>query len=311
MVQTTLRLLLLVMLLTPAGTSASVTSATQPLPLYALPCNIHNNYNWKVVRNARRTTDKGLLDHINSAGRKAHPPSSGIQGTRNAVDFNNNTANIGARTYGICQDRTVLAARAGTVAKLIPSGGQIEINHGDGQRSIYAHLQSIEVHVGQWVTEGQRLGVMGNVGCPGCGIHLHVAVLDNAKRERGVWYELEHTLWRYRLPAVLFPGDTLYPGQRVYSQDYQYFLILQTDGNFVLYVNNPRRALWASNTAGRSVARAIMQSDGNLVLYDYSSRPVWNSGTNGFTNAILIVQRNGHAVIYACCTYTSTVWAAP
>jgi hypothetical protein len=54
-------------------------------------------------------------------------------------------------------------------------------------------------------------------------------------------------------------------------------LIMQTDGNLVLYdaANQPR---WATGTNGRAVTHVIMQKDGNLVIYNRKI-PVWASDT--------------------------------
>jgi hypothetical protein len=50
------------------------------------------------------------------------------------------------------------------------------------------------------------------------------------------------------------------------SQDGRFVLVLQGDGNLVLY--GPQgQPLWASNTAGHSdVWDAVMQGDGNFVV---------------------------------------------
>ena len=55
------------------------------------------------------------------------------------------------------------------------------------------------------------------------------------------------------------------------------YLILQTDGNLVLYdaANQPK---WATGTNGRAVTHVIMQPDGNLVIYRRRA-PVWASDT--------------------------------
>jgi hypothetical protein len=61
-------------------------------------------------------------------------------------------------------------------------------------------------------------------------------------------------------------------------------LILQTDGNLVLYNNgvNPRTVCWASATSGsgRSHAVATYQSDGNFVVYN-GTQVLWASNTVG------------------------------
>ena len=40
-------------------------------------------------------------------------------------------------------------------------------------------------------------------------------------------------------------------------------------------------ALWASNTAGTAADEAIMQNDGNVVVYSASGAALWATGTNG------------------------------
>jgi hypothetical protein len=56
--------------------------------------------------------------------------------------------------------------------------------------------------------------------------------------------------------------------------------------------------LWASNTNGRAVEKAVMQLDGNFVLYGYDGKPVWASNTEGNPSAWLIVQEDCNVVIY-------------
>ena len=52
--------------------------------------------------------------------------------------------------------------------------------------------------------------------------------------------------------------------------------IMQTDGNFVVY--GPSGALWASNTNGAGSA-LLVQDDGNVVIYDPSLQPRWATNT--------------------------------
>jgi len=44
--------------------------------------------------------------------------------------------------------------------------------------------------------------------------------------------------------------------------------------------------------------RAIMQADGNFVLYNFDGKPLWSSKTNGQNNAFLTMQDDGNVVIY-------------
>ncbi len=89
----------------------------------------------------------------------------------------------------------------------------------------------------------------------------------------------------------------LYPGQSIDTADRRFHLMLQGDGNLVLY--SPTHALWATGTDGKSIAFLAMQPDGNLVLYDRSSKPIWFSNTSGRANLRLVVQQDGNLVLYS------------
>ena len=57
-------------------------------------------------------------------------------------------------------------------------GNKIIIDHNNGLRTLYAHLASIDVSVGQIVGQGQHIGVKGSTGYS-TGIHLHFEVHVN------------------------------------------------------------------------------------------------------------------------------------
>jgi hypothetical protein len=73
----------------------------------------------------------------------------------------------------------------------------------------------------------------------------------------------------------------------------------QGDGNLVLYHNLLRQALWHTATYNRPTKHTIMQSDGNLVSYDTSGRPIWASGTDRRGGTYVILQDDGNLVMYA------------
>ena len=89
--------------------------------------------------------------------------------------------------------------------------------------------------------------------------------------------------------SSLTSGESLQPGQYLQSPNGSYELIMQADGNLVLYqgtVTCPTAscngdALWNSGTGGDNDAYVTMQSDGNLVVYD-NGTAVWSSQTAGF-----------------------------
>ena len=73
----------------------------------------------------------------------------------------------------------VPAANAGQVAFAGPLtiyGNAVIVDHGLGLQTLYAHLSTIDVKVGDMVTKGQRLGHSGSTGLA-VGDHLHFEVL--------------------------------------------------------------------------------------------------------------------------------------
>jgi len=78
----------------------------------------------------------------------------------------------------------VIAADGGRVivSQHSPSYGHyIVINHGNGRTTLYAHLSSRAVSVGQLVTQGQVIGRVGSTGIS-TGPHLHFEVSQNGTR---------------------------------------------------------------------------------------------------------------------------------
>jgi hypothetical protein len=95
----------------------------------------------------------------------------------------------------------------------------------------------------------------------------------------------------------LTANQQLAANQSVASCNGDFTLIMQGDGNLVLYQGST--ALWASNTVGSGADEAIMQGDGNFVLYTSAGSPVWASNTPGNAGAYLEVQNDGNVVIYS------------
>jgi parallel beta-helix repeat protein len=96
----------------------------------------------------------------------------------------------------------------------------------------------------------------------------------------------------------LNPDEAVFPGQHQVSCDGRFRLTLRRDGNLVLTTAATGQVLWSSGTTGKRSAVALMQQDGNFVIYDSAGRPVWDSGTGRKPGAHLAVQDDGNAVIY-------------
>lgn len=97
------------------------------------------------------------------------------------------------------------------------------------------------------------------------------------------------------LNGTLDPGQSLSRGSTLRSPSGNYRLVMQNDGNLVIY-NSGGSATWATGTSQGT--RAAMQSDGNFVVYADSGSAVWSSTTDGFGGASLVMQDDGNLVIY-------------
>lgn len=79
----------------------------------------------------------------------------------------------------------ILASRAGIVASVIYGrygyGKHVIIDHGDGYKTLYAHMSKIYVKVGQSVAQGSAIGQMGSTG-RSTGTHLHFEIIKGSAK---------------------------------------------------------------------------------------------------------------------------------
>lgn len=103
-----------------------------------------------------------------------------------------------------------------------------------------------------------------------------------------------------RYPGLV-QGDVLRGGDVRWSQAATFFLMMQTDGNLVMYQPavvgsiTPATPLWSSATSGNPGAWAVLQGDGNLVVYSAAGPFLWaNYGGAKY----VVVQNDGNLVSY-------------
>lgn len=83
--------------------------------------------------------------------------------------------------YAVPTGTPVLAARAGRVTYAGSSSGyglRVDLDHGEGISTRYAHLSKISVRLGQTVAAGAAVGLSGNTG-ESTGPHLHFELRRN------------------------------------------------------------------------------------------------------------------------------------
>jgi murein DD-endopeptidase MepM/ murein hydrolase activator NlpD len=101
--------------------------------------------------------------------------------------FSHNGKNAFAYDFGLDLGTDVMAAAAGVVAfvhdgetacggpELLNNANYVTIYHDDGSATLYAHMSTVAVKVGDTVTAGQVIGKSGNTGYSQCIPHLHFA----------------------------------------------------------------------------------------------------------------------------------------
>lgn len=119
---------------------------------------------------------------------------------------------------------------------------------------------------------------------------------------------------RYLVTNYSFYANTLQANQQLSINDQLpsnnglLSVMMQGDGNVVLYRTQFGRALWASNTEGMPVTHVIMQADGNLVAYSTDGTAYWATGTQGHPGARAVLQDDGNFVVYD--SANNALWAS-
>ncbi len=173
----------------------------------------------------------------------------------NSVDFNR------ANDSG----DTVVAAAAGKITRVANTGSTsygrwIEIAHGDGYTTRYAHLSTQTVSVGQQVSQGQKIGTVGTTG-GSTGPHLHYEQRLNGSAVR----------------ASFNGGGALYFGTKNYTSQNK----CGTGGGVVGRVNTAGAPLTIRASASTSSAAVGSVADGAQVTITCQKRGESVTGTYG------------------------------
>lgn len=99
-------------------------------------------------------------------------PFNGHRAFHAGIDF---ADELGTKIYATGAGVVTFSGRRG------PYGRLIEIDHGSGFRTRYAHLNAIHVEAGETVKLGQHIGDMGTTG-RSTGVHLHYEILHRGEQ---------------------------------------------------------------------------------------------------------------------------------
>jgi len=129
-----------------------------------------------------------LNTHINNEQRLAGRPIqkgwlSSYYGKRNDP-FTGKPAMHKGIDFAGREGAPVIATAAGVITwagERYGYGNLVEINHGNGLVSRYGHNHSIKVQVGEVVTKGHTIALLGNTG-RSTGAHVHYEIIKNGKQ---------------------------------------------------------------------------------------------------------------------------------
>jgi hypothetical protein len=87
-------------------------------------------------------------------------------------------------------------------------------------------------------------------------------------------------------------------GDQLLSLNKRYRFEVMPTGELVIFDNNDNKPIWSSNSQGDPNA-LVVQDDGNLVLYAKNGSVIWASNKTGKTgDYFLSMQDDGNLVVY-------------
>ncbi|MFB8183271.1 hypothetical protein ACFC8N_46330 [Streptomyces sp. NPDC055966] len=142
-----------------------------------------------------------------------------------------------------------------------------------------------------------------------------IAYLDSGKNVHLVDPHIPASTPAHAAGAFIYPGQQLPSGHSLSSSTMT--LTMQTDGNLVARLNTGKgtgQVVWSTGTSGNTGAYAVMQTDGELVVYKSSGGPgrggaLWSGPADGAPGAYATVQDDGNIVVYEQAS-TTPLWAS-
>ncbi|HUS30927.1 MAG TPA: peptidoglycan DD-metalloendopeptidase family protein [Kofleriaceae bacterium] len=170
----------------------------------------------------------------------------------------------------------VVAAASGVVARVENLGSSsygrwIEINHGNGYRTRYAHLSAQLVAVGQTVKRGQQIGNVGTTG-GSTGPHLHYEQRHNNVTERASFNGV----------MALYYGSKNYTSQNACNVAGVVGRVNTGGAVLTVYADSTTASASVSSVANGATVTITCQKIGQSVSGTYGTSTLWDKIGTGF-----------------------------
>lgn len=170
----------------PGSLGGPLIEAKDPRALAAL-LDVDEAFAERIQRAAESLTEATALTEAASGLPLARPTATGrSSGFGFRLDpFTRRPAFHSGLDFGGALATPIVATAPGVVSftgQRAGYGNTVEVDHGKGFKTRYAHLATIGVKPGQRVVLGQRLGAMGSTG-RSTGVHLHYEVWVNGRAQ--------------------------------------------------------------------------------------------------------------------------------
>ena len=189
---------------------------------------------------------------------------------------------------------SVVAAAAGTITRVgnlgnTSYGRWIEIRHGNGFTTRYAHLSTQVVHVGQVVNRGQKIGTVGSTG-GSTGPHLHYELRQNGSIVRA----------RFNGSTALYFGTKNYKSNNCGTSS-GVTARINTAGSRLTVRKGPTTSSDAIGTVGDGVFVTIQcQATGQAITGTYGTSKLWDDIGNGYVADAYVATGSDGRVAPAC-----------
>ena len=131
-----------------------------------------------ILLNRAKSMDSDALAFADKAVWPVIGPISGVFGSQRILNGKPKSPHRGvdvAASHGTAVSAMLDGIVTIATEDMYFTGGTVMVDHGHGVQSLYAHLASIDVQVGQRLTRGEPLGTIGSTG-RATGPHLHLSL---------------------------------------------------------------------------------------------------------------------------------------